>query len=148
MTSLLQGVGSETPALVIACKCSPSHFLALYAAVFISTAYFKGQFIALVSPQCRYHTHVQFPEYECHGGGHLHKHLLTLPYKSSHLTPEMLVLKIRLFSFQKSEWMTTTCNHALYAICDVFTQFYEALHEVLLSDVFAQLQWCVKQGIH
>lgn len=42
--------------------------------------------------------------------------------------------------------MTTTCNHALYAICDVFTQFYEALNEVLLSDVFAQLQWCVKQG--
>nr|XP_060483164.1 brefeldin A-inhibited guanine nucleotide-exchange protein 2-like [Panthera onca] len=47
---------------------------------------------------------------------------------------------------EKSEWMTTTCNHALYAICDVFTQFYEALNEVLLSDVFAQLQWCVKQG--
>ncbi|XP_073861613.1 brefeldin A-inhibited guanine nucleotide-exchange protein 2 isoform X4 [Macaca fascicularis] len=46
---------------------------------------------------------------------------------------------------EKSEWMTTTCNHALYAICDVFTQFYEALNEVLLSDVFAQLQWCVKQ---
>ena len=42
--------------------------------------------------------------------------------------------------------MTTTCNHALYAICDVFTQFYETLNEVLLSDVFAQLQWCVKQG--
>uniref|UniRef100_A0A8C6S0H6 ADP ribosylation factor guanine nucleotide exchange factor 2 n=1 Tax=Nannospalax galili TaxID=1026970 RepID=A0A8C6S0H6_NANGA len=50
-----------------------------------------------------------------------------------------------LLFFQKSEWMTTTCNHALYAICDVFTQFYEALNEVLLSDVFAQLQWCVKQ---
>uniref|UniRef100_G3VCX5 ARF guanine nucleotide exchange factor 2 n=1 Tax=Sarcophilus harrisii TaxID=9305 RepID=G3VCX5_SARHA len=46
---------------------------------------------------------------------------------------------------EKSEWMTTTCNHALYAICDVFTQFYEALNEVLLSDVFAQLHWCVKQ---
>uniref|UniRef100_A0A673V8G0 ADP ribosylation factor guanine nucleotide exchange factor 2 n=1 Tax=Suricata suricatta TaxID=37032 RepID=A0A673V8G0_SURSU len=46
---------------------------------------------------------------------------------------------------RKSEWMTTTCNHALYAICDVFSQFYEALNEVLLSDVFAQLQWCVKQ---
>uniref|UniRef100_A0A8W4F657 ADP ribosylation factor guanine nucleotide exchange factor 2 n=1 Tax=Sus scrofa TaxID=9823 RepID=A0A8W4F657_PIG len=46
---------------------------------------------------------------------------------------------------EKSEWMTTTCNHALYAVCDVFTQFYEALNEVLLSDIFAQLQWCVKQ---
>lgn len=42
--------------------------------------------------------------------------------------------------------MTTTCNHALYAICDVFTQFYEPLSEVLLVDVFAQLQWCVRQG--
>uniref|UniRef100_A0AAR2KGJ6 SEC7 domain-containing protein n=1 Tax=Pygocentrus nattereri TaxID=42514 RepID=A0AAR2KGJ6_PYGNA len=46
---------------------------------------------------------------------------------------------------EKTEWMTTTCNHALYAICDVFTQFYEPLSEVLLADVFAQLQWCVKQ---
>ncbi|XP_062871956.1 brefeldin A-inhibited guanine nucleotide-exchange protein 2 isoform X2 [Trichomycterus rosablanca] len=46
---------------------------------------------------------------------------------------------------EKTEWMTTTCNHALYAICDVFTQFYEPLSEVLLSDIFAQLQWCVKQ---
>ncbi|XP_062834987.1 brefeldin A-inhibited guanine nucleotide-exchange protein 2 isoform X2 [Anolis carolinensis] len=46
---------------------------------------------------------------------------------------------------EKSEWMTTTCNHALYAICDVFTQFYEALNEILLADIFAQLHWCVKQ---
>ncbi|KAM4622378.1 brefeldin A-inhibited guanine nucleotide-exchange protein 2 [Discoglossus pictus] len=46
---------------------------------------------------------------------------------------------------EKSEWMTTTCNHALYAICDVFTQFYEALSSVLLSDIFSQLHWCVKQ---
>uniref|UniRef100_A0A8C0J4B4 ARF guanine nucleotide exchange factor 2 n=1 Tax=Chelonoidis abingdonii TaxID=106734 RepID=A0A8C0J4B4_CHEAB len=46
---------------------------------------------------------------------------------------------------EKSEWMTTTCNHALYAICDVFTQFYEALNEILLPDIFAQLHWCVKQ---
>lgn len=50
------------------------------------------------------------------------------------------------FLSQKSEWMTTTCNHALYAICDVFTQFYEALHEILLPDILAQLHWCVKQG--
>ncbi|XP_030624567.1 brefeldin A-inhibited guanine nucleotide-exchange protein 2 [Chanos chanos] len=46
---------------------------------------------------------------------------------------------------EKTEWMTTTCNHALYAICDVFTQFYEPLSEVLLADIFAQLQWCVRQ---
>lgn len=48
--------------------------------------------------------------------------------------------------FQKTEWMTTTCNHALYAICDVFTQFYEPLSEILLADIFTQLQWCVRQG--
>uniref|UniRef100_A0A674NWG3 ARF guanine nucleotide exchange factor 2 n=1 Tax=Takifugu rubripes TaxID=31033 RepID=A0A674NWG3_TAKRU len=47
--------------------------------------------------------------------------------------------------FQKTEWMTTTCNHALYAICDVFTQFYEPLSEILLADIFTQLQWCVRQ---
>ncbi|XP_041112356.1 brefeldin A-inhibited guanine nucleotide-exchange protein 2-like isoform X1 [Polyodon spathula] len=46
---------------------------------------------------------------------------------------------------EKTEWMTTTCNHALYAICDVFTHFYEPLCNILLADVFAQLQWCVKQ---
>uniref|UniRef100_A0A8C4W561 SEC7 domain-containing protein n=1 Tax=Gopherus evgoodei TaxID=1825980 RepID=A0A8C4W561_9SAUR len=46
---------------------------------------------------------------------------------------------------EKSEWMTTTCNHCTYAICDVFTQFYEALNEILLPDIFAQLHWCVKQ---
>lgn len=47
---------------------------------------------------------------------------------------------------QKAEWMTTTCNHALYAICDVFTQYLEVLSDVLLDDIFAQLYWCVQQG--
>lgn len=46
---------------------------------------------------------------------------------------------------EKTEWMMTTCNHALYAICDVFTQFYEPLSEILLADIFTQLQWCVRQ---
>ncbi|XP_014869862.1 brefeldin A-inhibited guanine nucleotide-exchange protein 2 isoform X2 [Poecilia latipinna] len=46
---------------------------------------------------------------------------------------------------EKIEWMTTTCNHALYAVCDVFTQFYEPLSEILLQDIFTQLQWCVRQ---
>lgn len=55
--------------------------------------------------------------------------------------------KLLLLCFlQKTEWMTTTCNHALYAICDVFTQFYEPLSEILLADIFTQLQWCVRQG--
>ncbi|XP_062920819.1 brefeldin A-inhibited guanine nucleotide-exchange protein 1 isoform X3 [Mobula hypostoma] len=46
---------------------------------------------------------------------------------------------------EKAEWMTTTCNHALYAICDVFTQYFEVLNDVLLDDIFAQLYWCVQQ---
>ncbi|XP_078456727.1 brefeldin A-inhibited guanine nucleotide-exchange protein 1-like isoform X1 [Lampetra planeri] len=45
----------------------------------------------------------------------------------------------------KTEWMTTTCNHALYAICDVFTQYYEVLDDILLDDIFSQLYWCVQQ---
>lgn len=49
---------------------------------------------------------------------------------------------------QKAEWMTTTCNHALYAICDVFTQYFEALSDVLLDDILSQLYWCVQQGEH
>lgn len=52
------------------------------------------------------------------------------------------------FHLQKAEWMTTTCNHALYAICDVFTQYFESLSDVLLDDILAQLYWCVQQGEH
>uniref|UniRef100_A0A1A9W040 SEC7 domain-containing protein n=1 Tax=Glossina brevipalpis TaxID=37001 RepID=A0A1A9W040_9MUSC len=47
---------------------------------------------------------------------------------------------------EKSEWMTTTCNHALYAIIDVFTQYFDVLGHLLLEDLFAQLHWCVQQN--
>uniref|UniRef100_A0A6Q2XIG7 SEC7 domain-containing protein n=1 Tax=Esox lucius TaxID=8010 RepID=A0A6Q2XIG7_ESOLU len=46
---------------------------------------------------------------------------------------------------EKAEWMTTTCNHALYAICDVFTQYFESLSDILLDDILSQLYWCVQQ---
>lgn len=42
--------------------------------------------------------------------------------------------------------MTTTCNHALYAIVDVFTQYFEVLSPILLQDLYVQLHWCVQQG--
>jgi hypothetical protein len=42
--------------------------------------------------------------------------------------------------------MTTTCNHALFAIVDVFTQYYEVLGPLLMDDLFVQLQWCILQG--
>lgn len=41
--------------------------------------------------------------------------------------------------------MTTTCNHALYAIIDVFTQYYDALQALLLAELYQQLRWCVQQ---
>lgn len=41
----------------------------------------------------------------------------------------------------------TTCNHALYAIVDVFSHYYEQLHLVVLSDLYAQLLWCIQQGL-
>ncbi|KAJ8664573.1 hypothetical protein QAD02_006235 [Eretmocerus hayati] len=46
---------------------------------------------------------------------------------------------------EKAEWMTTTCNHALYAIVDVFSQFYDTLGPLLLEQLYAQLLWCVQQ---
>ena len=49
------------------------------------------------------------------------------------------------FKRYKAEWMTTTCNHALYAIVDVFSQYYTMLHTVLLDELYNQLHWCVKQ---
>lgn len=47
---------------------------------------------------------------------------------------------------EKAEWMTTTCNHALYAIIDVFTQYFDMLEPLLLSDLYTQLHWCVQQN--
>ena len=51
-----------------------------------------------------------------------------------------------IFDFQKAEWMTTTCNHALYAIVDVYTQYYDILHDILMTELYDQLKWCVQQG--
>ncbi|XP_017786365.1 PREDICTED: brefeldin A-inhibited guanine nucleotide-exchange protein 1, partial [Nicrophorus vespilloides] len=46
---------------------------------------------------------------------------------------------------EKAEWMTTTCNHALYAIVDVFTQYFDMLGPLLLEELYSQLHWCVQQ---
>eukprot|EP00118_Oscarella_pearsei_P005377 m.24672 g.24672 ORF g.24672 m.24672 type:complete len:1794 (+) comp28667_c0_seq1:116-5497(+) len=46
---------------------------------------------------------------------------------------------------EKAEWMTTTCNHALYAIVDVFTQYFDILSPVLLQEMLSQLHWCVQR---
>lgn len=54
-------------------------------------------------------------------------------------------MKLPESQIEKAEWMTTTCNHALYAIVDVFTQYYDVLSFILLDDLFEQLKWCVQQ---
>ncbi|THD26854.1 Brefeldin A-inhibited guanine nucleotide-exchange protein 1 [Fasciola hepatica] len=50
-----------------------------------------------------------------------------------------------LSSLERTEWMNTTCNHTLFSIVDVFSQFYEPLHSILLDEVYAQLRWCCLQ---
>ncbi|KFD61658.1 hypothetical protein M514_11433 [Trichuris suis] len=47
---------------------------------------------------------------------------------------------------EKAEWMLTTCNHALYAIVDVFTQYYNTLSSVILTDFYSLLVWTVQQS--
>ena len=46
---------------------------------------------------------------------------------------------------EKFEWLSTTCNHALYAIVDVFTEYFPVLRQVVFSDVLQQLIWCIQQ---
>lgn len=60
------------------------------------------------------------------------------------ITNMIIILSV---TMQRTEWMTTTCNHALYAMMDVFAQFFEVLSPVLLGEVLSQLLWCVQQGI-
>uniref|UniRef100_A0A915EQS2 Mon2/Sec7/BIG1-like HDS domain-containing protein n=1 Tax=Ditylenchus dipsaci TaxID=166011 RepID=A0A915EQS2_9BILA len=47
---------------------------------------------------------------------------------------------------EKNEWMTTTANHALYAIVDVFNEYYTSLAPILLPNIYQQMFWCVQQG--
>uniref|UniRef100_A0A915I2T7 SEC7 domain-containing protein n=1 Tax=Romanomermis culicivorax TaxID=13658 RepID=A0A915I2T7_ROMCU len=55
------------------------------------------------------------------------------------------IMKLPEQQSEKAEWMMTTCNHALYAIVDVFSQFFETLQPVVLDDFYNQLLWCVRQ---
>ena len=48
---------------------------------------------------------------------------------------------------QKGEWISTTCNHALYAIIDVCTQYYDLLAPVLFDELITLIQWCSSQGL-
>lgn len=46
---------------------------------------------------------------------------------------------------ERSEWLTTTCNHALYSVIDVFTQYYSILEPSLLDGIYSLFLWCVLQ---
>ena len=43
------------------------------------------------------------------------------------------------------EWMDTTCNHTLYAMTDVFNEFFDKLSPILLTDLLDQFRWCLVQ---
>lgn len=38
-----------------------------------------------------------------------------------------------LSNMERTEWMNTTCNHTLFSVVDIFTQFYDVLHDILLG---------------
>jgi brefeldin A-inhibited guanine nucleotide-exchange protein len=44
---------------------------------------------------------------------------------------------------EMTDWMNTTCNHALRSIVDVVSVFFDKLQDVLLKDTFALLEWCI-----
>ncbi|PAV59959.1 hypothetical protein WR25_18037 [Diploscapter pachys] len=45
----------------------------------------------------------------------------------------------------KKEWLMTTCNHALYAIVDVFTMYFDHLSTLLLPQIYEQFTVCIQQ---
>jgi len=54
-------------------------------------------------------------------------------------------MKLSDLQTERAEWMTTTCNHALYSLVDVFTQHFDILHKILLEPLFSKLLWCCIQ---
>ncbi|CAH8874145.1 unnamed protein product [Trichobilharzia szidati] len=50
-----------------------------------------------------------------------------------------------LSNMERTEWMNTTCNHTLFSVVDIFTQYYDVLHDILLDDIYQQLRWCCLQ---
>lgn len=48
---------------------------------------------------------------------------------------------------QRVEWMNTTCNHALFALLEIFNMFYGDLKDIVLEDLLDRIHWCTLQGI-
>jgi len=47
---------------------------------------------------------------------------------------------------ERSNWMNTTCNHALRSIVDVVTMYFVVLQDVLLKETFDLLKWCIHKS--
>eukprot|EP00123_Amoebidium_parasiticum_P018332 comp24173_c0_seq3/m.44171 comp24173_c0_seq3/g.44171 ORF comp24173_c0_seq3/g.44171 comp24173_c0_seq3/m.44171 type:complete len:1874 (-) comp24173_c0_seq3:308-5929(-) len=45
---------------------------------------------------------------------------------------------------ERAAWMNTTCNHAIFAVGEVFTQYFAVLAP-LLPTFFENLNWCIMQ---
>ncbi|GMT28613.1 hypothetical protein PFISCL1PPCAC_19910 [Pristionchus fissidentatus] len=46
----------------------------------------------------------------------------------------------------KSEWLKTTCNHAMYKIVDIITQFFPTIGPLLLPSLYDQFLSCLNQN--
>ncbi|TGZ75528.1 hypothetical protein CRM22_000299 [Opisthorchis felineus] len=70
---------------------------------------------------------------------------LSSHYQPSAATTTSSSYNNSLSSMEQTEWMNTTCNHTLFSIVDVFTQYYDTLSSILLEEVYGQLRWCCLQ---
>ena len=56
-------------------------------------------------------------------------------------------MKMPEVQLERTDWFATTCNHALFSVCDVFSQYYTTLAPTLLHGVYDQLLWCIEKGL-
>jgi len=54
-------------------------------------------------------------------------------------------MKMPEVQLERTDWFATTCNHALFSVCDVFSQYYTTLAPTLLHGVYDQLLWCIEK---
>eukprot|EP00123_Amoebidium_parasiticum_P018334 comp24173_c0_seq5/m.44182 comp24173_c0_seq5/g.44182 ORF comp24173_c0_seq5/g.44182 comp24173_c0_seq5/m.44182 type:complete len:1700 (-) comp24173_c0_seq5:573-5672(-) len=47
---------------------------------------------------------------------------------------------------EKIEWMQTTCQHALFALLEIFTTYFDQLAPIILPDLFDRILWCAQQS--
>eukprot|EP00123_Amoebidium_parasiticum_P018333 comp24173_c0_seq4/m.44178 comp24173_c0_seq4/g.44178 ORF comp24173_c0_seq4/g.44178 comp24173_c0_seq4/m.44178 type:complete len:1844 (-) comp24173_c0_seq4:350-5881(-) len=55
-------------------------------------------------------------------------------------------LKLPEHQAEKTEWINTTCHHALFAVLDIFGNYFDQLAGILLEDLLDRILWCTTQG--